>query len=166
VLKNAAAGKGFYAAKQQALMTQIERTGSSKLPFAVLLEVLKPCWENAFSPDSNELAWRKAGLREKGGVTARPYWLVLAAEQKNKRRVATPENKKRAISDANLGLLANFAALEAPWKRAALATTQEGDAQGDDDEAAVGGARFTSSDLSQLPCSATSPAAKKLRNFR
>ena len=78
-LKNCAVN-GLFRAKQTKLGQVAVESGFKRqeLTDVELLDCTKPAWEHAFSMQSNQIAWRMAGLVP---FTCRPYWKQLAREQ-------------------------------------------------------------------------------------
>ena len=168
---------GFYKAKQLECLHQLASKGRAAIPYDRLFgNCLKPAWENAFSPANNREAWRQAGLMERGGITARPYWLQLRAEQPL-RKMASAEKRKRAIAELGLTLQGDLQGLKACWEQkggsgAPALTNESVDEAGDDDEEEGDGeptmkaGKLTSGELSQLGCAATDPAARKYLQYK
>lgn len=171
VVKNAA-DVGFYKAKQAALLKHMREHGSGALPWETLIRVLAPAWENGLSTHANEVAWRKAGISERGRITSRPYWVALAAEQgAPKRKTATAEARARAIATFGLGVAANLDALRAPWEKqtGAVATTltlTDETVAAAAEEEAEGSGRLLPSELAQMGVPATDGAMLKYREFK
>ena len=175
-VKNAKAGKGFYAKKQVECLKQLHKTCSAAIPYDVLFGTcLREPWENAFSYANNREAWRQAGLHDRGGITARPYWLQLCAEQpvKAARKKVTPETRRRTIDEAGLGRRAQWEALTPCWMQngqaahapdTTLALAE--DPSEDGGEELTNNGRLTSGELSQLGCAATDPPAQKFLQYK
>jgi len=170
-VKNAKAPYGFYKRKQQALIMQLARTGKSGIPYYVLFgDCLKLPWENGLSPANNREALRQAGLYEGGGISARPYWVQLKAEQPARRQLG-PEARKRGLElldAAGQERCAAYDALTPPWVRVGQLTVvdDEGGEAEEEEEGAGGSGRLTSGELSQLGCAATDPPAQKYLLFK
>lgn len=172
-VKNGAGNLGFYHRKQTAVLRQLAETRSAGLPYDILFgECLKAAWENGFSTENNREAWRQAGLDEKGGITARPYWLQLRKEQPQQRRKCASDGaRKRAISELSLERHAQWEALKAPWvggggaPSGALALTLA-EEEAPEEEGEMTSGRLTSGELSQLDCAATDIPAQKFMAFK
>ena len=172
-VKNAAPPIGFYVRKQEAVIEQLARTCSAGLPYDVLFgRCLKPAWENGFQAAYNREAWQKAGLNERGGITARPYWVQLRVENpQRKRKAVAPGAKQRALDAAALTRRAEWDALKPAWQQGnstqqALALTMDSGEGAEEEGESGGGGRLTSGELSQLSCAATDAPAQKFLQYK
>ena len=139
----------------------------------------------AFSQIANRKAWQLAGLYEKGGITQRPYWVQLRAEQplqpatqqKRGRSRAAEGAAERACAALGLGPGVNTADWRPPYedrgKRAERLAGADGalvHAEADGAEGEAAGAltdgSIRSGDVSQIGCAVTDPPAQKMLRFK
>jgi hypothetical protein len=129
-----------------------------------------PAWENAFSKETNERAWRQGGFGE-DGITMAPLWLQKKTEEGALalRRARSAKERSR-LSAEDIGLQNRTFEFDKwltnPYERSTQELEKEldKDSEGEDDEGFTS-TRLPVGELQKLQCPANSEPAKKVRAF-
>lgn len=101
-----------YKIKQRAIFTQMQRTGnkSPTLSYSRQLELMIPAWQNAFSRETNQRAWREGGFGT-DGINMLPLWKQLKKEEGHlveSRALSAAEKTRNAAAKLGLGRTFEF----------------------------------------------------------